>query len=165
MEVEFVVVDKAAKEAEWLKSFLDGIPLWPKPVTGVYIRCDSMAALTRAKNHIYNGKSRHIRRRRNTIKDLLRNGIIYIDYVKSKENIADPLTKCLCREQVIFTSRAECCRIFLIDITYTRLMCGRIFGNQMAKFSKILMNKNMLLHRYDMCDTYCLDLLYNVASS
>ena len=33
--------------------------------------------------------------------------------------------------------------IVLIRITYTRLMCGRIFGNQMAKFSKILMNKDM----------------------
>ncbi|GJW27414.1 retrovirus-related pol polyprotein from transposon TNT 1-94 [Tanacetum coccineum] len=61
-------------------------------------------SFTRAKNQIYNGKSRHIRRR-HTIKDLLRNGIISIDYVKSKENIADPLTKGLCREQVIFTSR------------------------------------------------------------
>ena len=105
MEAEFVALDKAAEEAEWLKSFLEGIPLWPKPVTAVCIHCDSMAALTRAKNQIYNGKSRHIRRRHNTIKDLLRNGIISIDYVKSKENIADPLTKGLCREQVIFTSR------------------------------------------------------------
>nr|GEV23333.1 hypothetical protein [Tanacetum cinerariifolium] len=33
--------------------------------------------------------------------------------------------------------------IFLIGITYTRLMCGRIFGNQTAKFIKILMNKDM----------------------
>nr|GEX00603.1 retrotransposon protein, putative, Ty1-copia subclass [Tanacetum cinerariifolium] len=33
--------------------------------------------------------------------------------------------------------------IFLIGITYTRLMCDRIFRNQMAKFSKILMNKDM----------------------
>ncbi|GKB74961.1 zinc finger, CCHC-type containing protein [Tanacetum coccineum] len=33
--------------------------------------------------------------------------------------------------------------LFLIGITYTRLMCGRIFGNQMAKFSKILINKDM----------------------
>nr|GEU82394.1 putative reverse transcriptase domain-containing protein [Tanacetum cinerariifolium] len=101
------------------------------------------AALTRAKNQIYNGKSRHIRRRHNTIKDLLRNRIISIDYVKSKENIVDPLTKGLCREQVIFTSRVEYYEIFLIGITYTRLMCDRIFRNQMAKFSKILMNKDM----------------------
>ncbi|GKC04824.1 hypothetical protein Tco_0996434 [Tanacetum coccineum] len=105
MEAEFVALDKAAKEAEWLRSCLEGIPLWPKPMTAVCIHYDSMATLTREKNHIYNGKSRHIRRRHNTIKDLLRNGIISIDYVKSKENIADPLTKGLGREQVIFTSR------------------------------------------------------------
>nr|GEW06481.1 retrovirus-related Pol polyprotein from transposon TNT 1-94 [Tanacetum cinerariifolium] len=143
MEAEFVDLDKAAKEAEWLKSFLKGIPLWPKLVTAVCIHCDSMAALTRAKNQIYNGKSRHIRRRHNTIKDLLRNGIISIDYVKLKENIADPLTKGLCREQVILTSRVEYYGIFLIGITYMRLMCGSIFGKQMANFSKILMNKDM----------------------
>ncbi|GJX46139.1 DNA polymerase zeta catalytic subunit-like protein [Tanacetum coccineum] len=81
MEAKFVALDKAAEEAEWLRSFLEGIPLWPKPVTAVCIHCDSMAALTRAKNHIYNGKSRHIRRRHNTIKDLFkkRNRIISID--------------------------------------------------------------------------------------
>ncbi|KAJ9546855.1 hypothetical protein OSB04_019398 [Centaurea solstitialis] len=105
MEAEFVALDKAAEEAEWLKSFLEGIPLWPKPVTAIGIHCDSMAALTRAKKQIYNGKSRHIRRRHNTLKDLLKNSIISIDYIKSKENIADPLTKGLNREQVIFTSR------------------------------------------------------------
>ncbi|GKD46805.1 ATP phosphoribosyltransferase 1, chloroplastic, partial [Tanacetum coccineum] len=105
MKAEFVALDKAAEEVEWLRSFLEGIPLWPKHVTVVCIHCDSIAALTRAKNHIYNGKSRHIRHRNNTIKDLLRNEIISIDYIKSKENIVDPLTKCLCREQVIFTSR------------------------------------------------------------
>nr|GEW06263.1 pentatricopeptide repeat-containing protein At1g52620 [Tanacetum cinerariifolium] len=142
MEAEFVALDKSAEEVEWLRSFLEGIPLWPKPVTTVCIHYDSMATLTKAKNHIYNGKSIHIRRRHNTIKDLLRNGIISIDYVKSKENIVDPLTKGLCREQVIFTSRVEYYRIFLIGITYARLMRGRLFGNQMAKFSKILMNKD-----------------------
>nr|GEY61691.1 Pol polyprotein [Tanacetum cinerariifolium] len=103
--LEFVALDKAAEEAEWLRSFLEGIPLWPKPVTAMCIHRDSMAALTRAKNQIYNGKSRHIRRHHNMINDLLRNGIISIDYVKSKENIADPLSKGLYREQVIFTSR------------------------------------------------------------
>ncbi|GKC36307.1 BRCT domain-containing protein [Tanacetum coccineum] len=39
--------------------------------------------------------------------------------------------------------KAEYYGMFLIGITYTRLMYGRIFGNQMAKFSKILMNKDM----------------------
>ena len=49
---------------------------------------------------MYNGKSGHIRRRHNTIRQLLLTGVISIDYVKSKDNIADPLTKGLKRELV-----------------------------------------------------------------
>ncbi|GJX40380.1 hypothetical protein Tco_0255370 [Tanacetum coccineum] len=30
MEVKFVALDKSAKEAEWIRSFLEGIPLWQK---------------------------------------------------------------------------------------------------------------------------------------
>ena len=54
---------------------------------------------------MYNGKSRHIRRRHNTIRQLLFTGIITIDYVKSKDNIADPLTKGLNRELAEKSSR------------------------------------------------------------
>ena len=104
MESEFIALDKAAEEAEWLRNFLEDIPLWPKPVTAICIHCDSMAAQARAKSNIYNGKSRHIRRRHNTIKQLLSNGVISIQYVKSKENIADPLTKGLLKEQINYTS-------------------------------------------------------------
>ena len=49
---------------------------------------------------MYNSKSRHICHRHNTIKQLLSTGVISIDYVKSKDNIADPLTKGLNRELV-----------------------------------------------------------------
>ena len=105
MESEFIALDKAAEEAEWLRNFLEDIPLWPKPVTAICIHCDSMATQARAKSNIYNGKSRHIRCRRNTIKQLLSNGVISIQYVKSKENIADPLTKGLPKEQINYTSK------------------------------------------------------------
>ena len=45
-----------------------------------------------------NGKLRHIRPKHNTIKQLLSTRVISLDYVKSKENIMDPLTKGLNRE-------------------------------------------------------------------
>ena len=51
------------------------------------------------------GKSRHIHRRHNTIKQLLSNGIISIDYKKSKDNIVNPLTKGLSGEHVNCSSR------------------------------------------------------------
>jgi hypothetical protein len=54
---------------------------------------------------MYNGKSRHIRRRHNTVRQLLSNDIISIDHIKSKDNIADPLTKGLSGERVNWSSR------------------------------------------------------------
>ena len=54
---------------------------------------------------MYNGKSRHIRRRHNTIKQQLSTWVISIDYVKSKDNIANPLTKGLNRELVEKSSK------------------------------------------------------------
>ena len=54
---------------------------------------------------MYNSKSRHIRRRHNIVRQLLSNGIISIDYIKSKDNLADLLTKGLTREQVTCTLR------------------------------------------------------------
>ena len=105
MESEFIALDKTAEEAEWLRNFLEDIPSWPKPVPAISIHCDSQSAIGRAQNTMYNGKSRHIRRRHNTIRQLLSSGIITIDYVKSKENLADPLTKGLPREQVEKSSR------------------------------------------------------------
>ena len=49
---------------------------------------------------MYNGISRHIRRRHNSVRQLLSSGIITIDYVMSKDNVSDPLTKGLNREGV-----------------------------------------------------------------
>ena len=105
MESEFIALDKAGEESEWIQNFLEDIPLWPKPVTTIFVYCDCNAVPSIAKNAIYNGKSRHIRRRHNTIKQLLSSGVITIDYIKSKENIADPLTKGLPRDQVQYTTK------------------------------------------------------------
>ncbi|PHT41125.1 Cyclin-B2-4 [Capsicum baccatum] len=54
---------------------------------------------------MYNRKSRNIRRRHNTVRELLSSRIITIDYVKSKDNVSNPLTKGLSREGVERTSK------------------------------------------------------------
>ena len=100
-----VTLDKCGEEAEWLRNFLEGIPKWPKHVPTICIHCDSQSAIGRAKSNMYNGKSRHIRRRHNTIRQLISTGVISIDYVRSKDNITDPLTKGLNREIVEKSSR------------------------------------------------------------
>ena len=53
MESEFIALDLAAEEVEWLRNFLEDIPCWPKPVSPIAIHCDSMSAIGRAKNQMY----------------------------------------------------------------------------------------------------------------
>ncbi|PHT55025.1 hypothetical protein CQW23_03511 [Capsicum baccatum] len=105
MESEFITLDKAGEEAEWLQNFLEDISYYPKPVAPVCIHCNSQAAIGRAGSMMYNGKSHHIQWRHNTVRELLSRGIITIDYVKSKDNVSDPLTKGLSREGVERTSK------------------------------------------------------------
>ena len=62
MKSEFIALEKAAEEEEWLRNLLGDIPMWEKAVPALRIHCDSQSAITRALNTLYNGKSRHIRR-------------------------------------------------------------------------------------------------------
>ena len=49
---------------------------------------------------MYNGKSRHIHWRHNSLGQLISIEVISVDYVKSKDNVADLLTKGLNRDLV-----------------------------------------------------------------
>ena len=71
----------------------------------ICVYCDSQYVIGRAQNNMCNGKSRYIRHKHNTIRQLLLTEIISIDYVKLKDNITDPLTKGLNRELVEKSSR------------------------------------------------------------
>ena len=85
MEYEFIALDKAGEEAEWLWNFLEDVSFWPKPVGPIHIHYDSQASIGRAGSVMYKGKSRHIRWRHNTVRQLLSSEIITIDYVKSSD--------------------------------------------------------------------------------
>nr|GEW19254.1 zinc finger, CCHC-type [Tanacetum cinerariifolium] len=105
MESEFIALDKCRKEAESLRQFVEDIPRWPKPVTAISMHCDSQSEIGRAQSTMYNGKSRHIRRRHNSIRQLLLTGVISYDYVASKDKITDPFTKGLSRDLVSKSSK------------------------------------------------------------
>ncbi|GJZ21314.1 hypothetical protein Tco_0558353 [Tanacetum coccineum] len=60
MESEFVALAAAGKEAEWLRNLIHEIPIWPKLIAPISIRCDSAPTMAKAYSQIYNGKSRHL---------------------------------------------------------------------------------------------------------
>jgi len=97
MESEMIALATASKEASWLRSLLAEIPLWEKPLPAVLIHCDSTAAIAKIKNRYYNGKRRQIRRKHSTIRECISKGAVRIDFVRTNENLADPLTKGLNR--------------------------------------------------------------------
>ncbi|GKB94641.1 zinc finger, CCHC-type containing protein [Tanacetum coccineum] len=101
MESEFVALDVASKEVEWLRNFIHEIPIWPKPIALISIHCDSAATLAKASSQIYNGKSRHLGVRHSMIRELIMNGVISIKFVRSQHNLVDHLMKGLARDLVI----------------------------------------------------------------
>ncbi|GJU05971.1 zinc finger, CCHC-type containing protein [Tanacetum coccineum] len=101
MESEFVALAAAGKEAEWLKNLLLEIPLWSKPLAPISIGCVSAATLTKAYSQMYNGKSRHLGVIHSMIREMITNEVIYIEFVRSQQNLADHLTKGLARDLVI----------------------------------------------------------------
>ncbi|KAK4402405.1 Retrovirus-related Pol polyprotein from transposon TNT 1-94 [Sesamum angolense] len=105
LESEFIALELAGQEAEWLRNLVGDMPMWESSIP-VSIHCDSQAAIGIAKNYAYNGKRRHIRIRHDAVKELLKNGIIYLEYVRSERNLADPLTKGLTKRIILETSRA-----------------------------------------------------------
>ena len=105
MELELVALEKAGSKAEWLRSLLIDTPLYTNSIASVCIDYDCQAAIACAKNKIYNGKSRHIRLRHNIVRQLIDNGVMSLDFVRSERKLADPLTKPLAIRLVSETSR------------------------------------------------------------
>ncbi|GKD83400.1 hypothetical protein Tco_1350239 [Tanacetum coccineum] len=82
MEYEFVALAAAGKEAEWLRNPILEIPF-----------------------QIYNGKSRHLGVRHIMIRELITNGVVSIEFVRSQRNLVDHWTKGLARDLVLKSTK------------------------------------------------------------
>ena len=60
MEAEFIALENASSEAEWLGNLLTDIPLWTRLAPSVSMHCDSQVAIAKAKSKIFNGTNKHI---------------------------------------------------------------------------------------------------------
>ena len=68
------------------------------PLISLYY--NSEAIMSRAYSKIYNSKSRHISFRHEFVRQLIKDAVVSIIYVKASNNLADPLTKGLSRDLV-----------------------------------------------------------------
>nr|GEU77612.1 reverse transcriptase domain-containing protein [Tanacetum cinerariifolium] len=117
MESEFVALTAAGKEAEWLRNFIHEIPIWPKLIAPISIQCDSAPTMAKSYSQIYNEKSRHLGVRHSMIRELIRNGVISIEFVQTQHNLADNLAKGLARDLVI---KCKTKRITYVNMKFCR---------------------------------------------
>ncbi|KAI3450066.1 hypothetical protein Pfo_006731, partial [Paulownia fortunei] len=104
-EAEYIAASDAAKEAVWIRNFIQGLDVIPSIVDPVMIYCDNNGAIAQAKEPRSHQRSKHIMRRYHLIREIIGRGDVIVDRVASAENVADPLTKPLA--QKIFDGHLE----------------------------------------------------------
>ena len=101
-EAEFVAATEAAKESQWITAFLREIGF---PLQSTILLGDNKGANSLTLNPMYHSRTKHIDVRYRYITELSEAGIIRVAYCRSRDMIADILTKPLPRDTFNYHKR------------------------------------------------------------
>ena len=105
MESVLIVLDTTYSKAKWLNDLLSKFSIVHSPILSISVHTDSRFTIEILKKDNANKKmNRHIQIILKSVQRLL-GKVVLLDFVKSKKNIADPLTKSLSRSVVLESSR------------------------------------------------------------
>ena len=96
-EAEYMAASEAAQEAVWVKEVITDLGVIPNASGLIALFCGNTGAIALAKEPRFHKKTRHIKRRFNSIRENVQDGDIDICKVHTDLNAADPLTKPLPR--------------------------------------------------------------------
>nr|KYP45855.1 Copia protein [Cajanus cajan] len=102
-EVEYIVVGSCCAQILWMKQQLSdfGLSLDHTP-----IRCDNTNAINLSKNPVLHSRTKHIEIRHHFLKDHFQKGYCVLEFVETKNQLADIFTKPLPKEN-LFSIRQE----------------------------------------------------------
>lgn len=83
INLDFIVLQKAGDETEWLWNLMVDVPLCPRPIPSISIQCHNTTNIAQAISKIYNEKHKHIHLRHNVIRQLIVDGVIALEFVSS----------------------------------------------------------------------------------
>ncbi|KAL0294395.1 UNVERIFIED_CONTAM: Retrovirus-related Pol polyprotein from transposon TNT 1-94 [Sesamum radiatum] len=92
-EAEYIATSEAAKEAVWMKNYIQELGVVPSIAEPVVIFCDNNGAIAQEKEPRSHHHSKHILSRYHLLREVVGRGGCRMDRVCSAENTADPLTK------------------------------------------------------------------------
>lgn len=96
-EAEYRAMGQAVKEIKWINPLLEDLGV--KVAKPIRFFCDSKAAIHIAANPVFHERTKHLERDCHSVRDAVKAGLISTIHVKSKDQIADLLTKALGRPQ------------------------------------------------------------------
>jgi hypothetical protein len=100
MESEYIAMSMASKDLIWFRRFLRTIPFIDPKKGATTLYCDNQAAIFNANNERISNHSKHIAMRYNHVRDLIKRGKIALEYLPTKQMLADPLTKSLSGDKI-----------------------------------------------------------------
>lgn len=98
-EAEYMAATEAAKEAVWIKSFVNDLGIPNYQIGPVQLQVDNASAIKLTKNPELHQRTKHIAIRHHFIRECVEDGHIQISWIKGTENLADALTKALGRSK------------------------------------------------------------------
>ena len=82
---------------KWTKEFISDLGVIPSASGPMKIFCDNTRAIALAKESRFHKRTKHIKRRFNSIRDLVKEGDIEVCKIHTDLNVGDPLAKPLPR--------------------------------------------------------------------
>ena len=89
-ETEYIVASEATCEGVWMKEFISDLGVIPSASGPMKIFCDNTGAISLVKESRVHKRTKHIKRRCNSIRDLVQVGDIEICKIHTDLNVADP---------------------------------------------------------------------------
>ncbi|GJZ70366.1 retrotransposon protein, putative, ty1-copia subclass [Tanacetum coccineum] len=92
-EAEYIAASEAAKEAVWIRKFIDELGVVPSNDYPIKMNCDNSAAIIMAKESGIQKGARHFKRKYHYVRECIETGKIDIVKVHTDDNLADSFTK------------------------------------------------------------------------
>ena len=96
-EAEYIAASEAENEGVWMKEFISDLGVIPSAPGPIKIFRDNTGTIVLAKESRFYKRTKHIKRRFNSIRDQVQVGDIEFCKIHTDLNVADPLTKPLPR--------------------------------------------------------------------
>ena len=108
-KVEYIATSEAAKEAVWIRKFIQELEVVPSIESPITIYCDNSGAIANVVEPRAHQMTKHIARKYHLIHDIIQRGDVAITKIAFANNVANPLTEAL--SQKVFEKHLEAMRI------------------------------------------------------